>query len=329
VTGVQTCALPIYDVFDSWVIATTRYYFKEMLGLDYLRARKFFLGNPFRDSPGGLRRRVGLWLTNSVSVGALQLSESRTEKYVNAINSHGTELILSFPSALYEVAKFMEKRNLKVHRPRLIVTCGETLQGFIKEKAEEIFGAKVFDFYSSNETGVMAGECRLGTMHSFTFSAIVESSAEGGPNEGEGLTVTPLHNFTMPLIRYAIGDVASPAPATCACGSPLPTLGRIVGRTVDYFVKEDGGLVHALKVLLPLFRENESLEAFQVIQEDYGSVRILAVLPSLDRAWQDRVDDRMRLYMGQGCRVNWELVDHIPKTGLGKYFFVRSLVSRD
>ena len=50
--------------------------------------------------------------------------------------------------------------------------------------------------------------------------------------EGETgrVVLTDLHNFTMPLIRYEIGDYAEVGPP-CACGRGLPVLARILGRS--------------------------------------------------------------------------------------------------
>ena len=43
------------------------------------------------------------------------------------------------------------------------------------------------------------------------------------------VVVTPLHNFAMPLIRYAIGDLAEVG-GPCPCGRGLPVLTRVMGR---------------------------------------------------------------------------------------------------
>ncbi len=43
------------------------------------------------------------------------------------------------------------------------------------------------------------------------------------------VVVTDLHNYAMPLIRYDIGDYATPGPR-CACGRAHTTLSAIAGR---------------------------------------------------------------------------------------------------
>jgi phenylacetate-CoA ligase len=316
------------NVCDSWVIATVRYYFKEFLGLDYLGSRKFLLGTPFREPPKGLSGWATLRLSNAVYYATGRLSDAQMEGHVRALNSYRPDVVICYPSALYEVLKFIERRGLRVPKPKAVICSSEVLQDFIREKAEEVFGTKVHDFYGANEANAIAGECERGSMHVFTFNNLVETVEADGLGGAGKVVVTPLHNFTMPLLRYENDDVALPGGGRCSCGSPLPTMGRIVGRTLEYFVREDGGLVHAFRIM-PLFNTNRSIRAFQVIQEDYGRVRVLVVTEKGERGWQERAEEGIRTLMGPDCRVVWEFVDEVPRTPLGKHLYVKSLVHRD
>lgn len=316
------------SVHDSWTIATLRYYYTEMLGIDYLRARKFFLGNPFRYFPRGPKRALADWLTNGVHADGLRLSESTLEAHVGALNSYRPDLVISFPSVLYEVSRFIERRGKRVHRPRAIVSSGEALEGYMRKEIESAFGAKAYDLYGAVEAPAIAGECSSGRLHTFTFHNHVEILKDNGLVEEGEVVVTPLHNLTMPLIRYKLGDVVHPAPYSCSCGSPLPTLGRVSGRTLDYFVRGDGGLVNGL-YFVAILRSNTALEAFQVIQEDFGTIRIMVKTASVDEGWRKQVESQVRLAMGTDCRIIWEVVDDVPRTKYGKRSIVKSLVHRE
>src|SRR3546814_13116510 len=52
------------------------------------------------------------------------------------------------------------------------------------------------------------------------------------PGEVGRVVVTPLTNFAMPMIRYAVGGLAAVG-APCPCGRGLPVLTRILGRARD------------------------------------------------------------------------------------------------
>lgn len=198
----------------------------------------------------------------------------------------------------------------------------------MRERIESVFGVKVYDFYGAREAQAIAGECSHGLLHVFTFNNHVELlNLKSGGDEGE-VIITLLHSFSMPFIRYRIGDVAASGPSRCSCGCPLPTLKRITGRIVDYFVREDGGLVYGL-YFIRLLRVNRWVKSFQVIQEDYKRVRIIVAVERVDKSWIKYVEDQIRLTMGLDCKVIWEFVNEIPKTVSGKHLYVKSLLYRE
>ena len=59
------------------------------------------------------------------------------------------------------------------------------------------------------------------------------------------ITVTSLHNWAMPLIRYRTGDMAAWSSEPCPCGQSFPMVERIEGRRADYLVTPEGRLVPA------------------------------------------------------------------------------------
>src|SRR5262249_60986431 len=60
------------------------------------------------------------------------------------------------------------------------------------------------------------------------------------------LLLTDLFNWSQPVIRYRVGDVAGPAPVKCACGRALPLLGAIEGRAGDFITLPDGRVINGL-----------------------------------------------------------------------------------
>ena len=58
---------------------------------------------------------------------------------------------------------------------------------------------------------------------------------------GSKVFVTNLYNFVQPLIRYEVGDVVTMSAAPCRCGSPLPHIQSVAGRTKErLWLEEDG-----------------------------------------------------------------------------------------
>jgi phenylacetate-CoA ligase len=194
----------------------------------------------------------------------------------------------------------------------------------------------VYNFYGSREVSNLAGECKDGLIHSFSFWNYLEVlDKDNQPvHEGEegSVVVTNLYNYSMPLIRYEIGDMAILGPETCSCGQFLPTLKKVTGRITDHFILKNGTTVPAeffIHLLGVVYFEKGGLEKFQVIQEDYDTIRINVVTrKEISNHYKNEVNEKMRVVMGSGCNIIWDIVDDIPKTQSGKYRYTISRVVR-
>jgi len=146
------------------------------------------------------------------------------------------------------------------------------------------------------------------------------------PAEEGKIIITNLHNYSMPLIRYEIGDTAIGDPKQCQCKNILPTLKKITGRITDHFVLKDETLIYG-EYFTHLFYLKEWVKTFQVIQEDYEKIKILMVLEKkINTNDKKDIENKIRLVMGQNCQINWEFVKDIPKTPQGKHLYTKSLI---
>ena len=318
---------------DKWTEATLKYYYENIIGIDELRIRKIVLWGSERDifkGTMGYQAKITNWLSNQKLLNSFRMTQTDMEHYVKIINSYKPELIRGYVSSLYELCKFVERNKLSIHRPKIVVSGAEKLRKEAREKIESIFQTKVYDLYGSREVPAIAGECKSGLLHIFTFNNYLEvlDSMNRPVKEGEmgRIILTQLHNYSMPLIRYDIGDLGIPGPSRCTCGNPLPTLKEINGRVSDHFVKQDGTIIHG-EYFTHLFYLKDFVKAFQVRQEDYKRIRILVVLQrQLDSVSKYDIENKIKLVMGQDCTVIWEFVDTIPETKSGKYIYTKSLL---
>ena len=93
-----------------------------------------------------------------------------------------------------------------------------------------------------------------------------DTGAPAAPGELGRVVVTALHNLSMPLIRYDIGDLGELGPP-CDCGRGLPVLRRVVGRSRGLFTLPSGERRWPL-VGFARFREvAPAIRQFQIIQE--------------------------------------------------------------
>jgi phenylacetate-CoA ligase len=327
----------IQDIlFQKWTDATSKYYYVDLLGIEETFAKKILLWGARRDIYGKTieigKKIVNDALTNTVFLDTFSITETDMRRFVRIINSYKPEIIRGYATPLFELCQFIERKSLSVFSPKVVVSSAETLHEESRKKIESVFGTKVYDFYGSREVGAMAGECKKGLFHMFTFNNYLEvldhNNQEVKKGENGRVIVTTLHNFSMPLIRYEIGDMAVLGPEKCKCGNPLPTLKKITGRIIDYFRREDGKIIYGAHFVAP-FREKDWVKAFKVIQEDYNFIRILVVLKNGVAPENERrdIERKVRSLMGKDCKVKWEVVDAIPKTKTGKYLYLQSLLS--
>lgn len=325
-------------LYSKWRNATLRYYYEDMIGINGSYVKKVLLWGSERDTfegTIGLKAKLSNWLTNTVFLNSFRMTEREIGHYVKIINSYKPDLIRGYAGSLHEFCKFVERKRLPIHSPKVVVSAAETLHEEMREKIEGVFGTKVYNFYGTREVGPIAGECKYGLVHIFTFNNYVEiinnnSRLERENHEGK-IIVTNLHNYSMPFIRYEIGDMAVLGPKKCRCGSQLPTLKKITGRVIEHFIRKDGTVIPGefFIHLIGVVCNRGFIRKFQVVQEDYEKIRLLVVPEgAIDEHGKKEINGKLRVVMGNNCKIIWEIVDEIPKLKNGKYLYAKSLVHR-
>ncbi len=322
------------DTYDKWGGAAFHYWYKELLGIDEQGAKKVILWGSESDifqSGIGLRTKINRWFGNVVFLNSFRMTEEDMKQYVDIINSYRPHIIQGYADSLYDLCQYAEKNHFKIHTPTVIVSSAEMLTDKARTRMESLFGTKLYDFYGSRETSNLAGECGEGLMHIMALHNHIEVLGQNGQPVTEGeegnIVVTNLHNYSMPFIRYDIGDTAVLGPRRCQCGSILPTLKSVTGRTTDHFVKDDGTVVsgHAISLM---FSQRDWVGAFQIIQEDYKIIRLLVVPQGMvTESEKTKMEHKIRVLMGEDCQLLWDFVDEIPKTPQGKHLYIISLVA--
>ncbi len=285
----------------------------------------------------GLKEKLSDFIQNRITLNAFQFSSERMNDYLLRINQLGPYAIEGYAEILYEFSKYIEKNGRSVNSATSIISSAGTLYPHMREQVNRVFGASVFDRYGSREAGNMAGECEQHNgLHVFgetTYIEVVDENlnevAEG--EEGE-ILITNLVNYSMPLIRYRIGDRAVKGSTNCTCGRPYPLLKQIIGRSSSSFKTADGGIVSPefFIHLLGVMTNDGSIVKFQAVQETIDRVKVGLVLKqgSLITEWPhaDEAHRLIKKVMGKTCEVTFDVVDDIPKTATGKYLYTISRV---
>lgn len=278
---------------------------------------------------GNIRQRFGIY--RDYPLDCLQSIST----IIRELRDLKPNVIKGYPAIISHIAHFIPAEGKKDIRPRLLITGGESLVPFRRQLIEKSFGKRVYDIYGSHEFNVLAWECPVtGEYHICDDNVIVEILRNGHPAEigerGE-VVATGLHSYSMPFIRYRLGDVVTKGHEVCPCGHPFSTLKAIQGRMHDYFRMPDGSYMHPDEIVVPVM-ENESgwFDRYQLVQESENLI-VLKVkpfsTPHEEQLQHVRNLAEERLPAGVEFRIH--LVRTLSSEGSGKFRFCKSKVSSD
>jgi phenylacetate-CoA ligase len=179
------------------------------------------------------------------------------------------DFVFGRPTHLRRIAKSLAASGLAV-KPLALICTNEVLTDMCAKELQNSFNAKTLRLFGGSEAGPMGEDCKFGTgIHLNQDHYVIEVLKDGepvGPGEKGEVVLTHLHNPTMPLMRYPMGDfVELGEDGTCECGSNLPRLKSIQGRMSDRLIAHDGSRLAPLPVANHIESEF-GLRDFQLVQ---------------------------------------------------------------
>jgi phenylacetate-CoA ligase len=161
----------------------------------------------------------------------------------------------------------------------MIFTNSEIVEPDLRKLVKEVLNIPLVDTYSARELGYLALQCpEQEHYHVQSENVLIEIlNDQDKPceiDEPGRVIATGLHNFSSPLIRYFVGDYATPG-EPCSCGRGLPVIKRVLGRQRNVLKMPDG------RRIWPSFSSNGirlmdlfSGGQFQVIQKTLTEIHI-------------------------------------------------------
>jgi phenylacetate-CoA ligase len=240
------------------------------------------------------------------------------------------DYLIVLPTHLAELVRLARRQGVELPRLKGIETLGGMLAPETRRACRDVWGVTVTDTYSAQELGYMALQCPDHEhLHVTAESVLVEIVDDQGmpcpPGAGGRVVVTPLHNFAMPLIRYAIGDYAEVG-TPCACGRGLPVLTRVLGRVRNLVTLPTGARVGAMFVN-DVFKD-APVAQFQVVQRavDHLEMRVVPTRP-FTAGDEQRISADVVARLGHPFRITFSYLDEIPRGPGGKFEDFRSEIA--
>ena len=241
--------------------------------------------------------------------------------------------LLAYTQAAVLFAKYLRQNKISDIQFNSIITTAEVLLPGQREFLEETFGGQVFNRYGCREVSVIASECdRHRGMHvsAETFVVEIVPHPTVAPPAGR-VVLTDLLNFSMPLIRYEIGDVAAwLEEQQCPCGRNLPLLSEVQGRTTDFLILQDGRHISGPALTL-VVADMPEVRQVQFVQKALNHI-VIRVVPGNNYSSKTKEELRRRLgvYVSSDTILDIEETPTIASEISGKYrFAINEMGSKD
>jgi len=270
----------------------------------------------------GAKQSVINFIYNRKFQNFFLVDDNKLKRFVDEINRRKPASMWAYVESIDLLAKFIRRNGLAVHSPRFIVSTAGTLHSGIRDTVQEVFRCPVYNQYGSREFGAIAFETQdqdgLRGLPYLNYPEIVDGR----------IVVTSLTNYSMPLLRYEIGDTADPwpGPQNIEFGCRRKIFKAITGRVHSHFKTMNGELVHGLFFTHQFYFLNWVTQ-FQVVQESFNHIICHLVLADEPvKPDMERIRERIRGAMGQGCNVEFQFTDHITSSSSGKHLYTISKV---
>ena len=253
----------------------------------------------------------------SLNASSVRLSRESAARYWREINRFRPSFFHGYPFSLIMLAQLAGEGGFSYHRPKTIISIGESLPISLRRRLADIYGgAGIFDFYSMAENAVLIAECPHGTLHVNNDYASHEFLDEGGKpvESGTGeLVGTSYYNYAMPLIRYRTRDYARLPTRSiiCPCGRSFRAVMFIEGRKEDYIQTPEGRFINLFEEPMNAGR---GIAASQYVQDalDHMYVNILPA-PDFDCSSLGAVERELRARVGERIEIEFKVVDHLER----------------
>jgi phenylacetate-CoA ligase len=268
------------------------------------------------------------------------------EQQIKILTSIKPTILGGRPSMFWELALVLKEQGIRPSRPALIRTGAEMLFDHVRFLLQDVFNCKVVDYYNCEEAGNLAWECpeNQNLMHPNTANVwieIVDQQDKPVSTGGEGrIVITNLYNYTMPFIRYPLGDRGVFLDiGKCSCGYNGPIMRLTEGRDENFIVLPDGKEItprHIFDIVNTSFPYDkpgwnliDCIRIFQIIQEADDLILIKVIPgPAYTESFWPNVQNNLRK-LHPAIRLQIELVDDLsPAPGKKFHQVLGKLSSR-
>jgi phenylacetate-CoA ligase len=277
--------------------------FRALLSLGFRPSDRLAILGPEGAGPRGWHERLGFFRPLIIPASLPNAERLRL------LSDFRPAILWAYPTTLHEVAEEAGWRLSAFIRPRTLITSAQFFRPAFRNRVLADLGAEHFVMYAANEVGRIGVECSLHHGLHIEADALIVEIQQGQ------VVVTSLENFTMPVIRYRLGDLSAWEEGPCRCGCGFPRIQTPHGRDIEMLRMPSGRHV-SVAALDYALRGADWIDQYQYIQHAAGRLEVLlATRRTLDNATTAGLRRKLADCLPEPIDVTVRLVEEIPRDG--------------
>jgi phenylacetate-CoA ligase len=273
------------------------------------------------------RIKVDRFLKRERYENCLARGDGDLARVVEVIRRYRPEVIVGYSLGVADLARYVVEKGVRDWDDIPVLCAAEKVFPRDRELLEKAFGRCIFETYGSREVMLMASECESHDgLHIQMENILLEVAVREGsswraarPGEVGEVLVTDLHNYGMPFLRYANGDLAIGGQGErCSCGRGLARIFGIDGRVSETLRDAAGGRVAGMSFAVWMAHLGQAVKQFQAVQHRDGALTFRYVPgPGFDDSTRQYLRTQLEASL-KGYPVRLEPVGEIPVSASGK-----------
>jgi phenylacetate-CoA ligase len=228
----------------------------------------------------GLIRRLKDKFFRIVYINSFSLSEEEIVEVLKTAQKKKMKFLCGYSSSLNLFANVSRKYNLSDFYFKGVISLGEKMVDEYRMNIREVFRCPVYETYGSGEGLLIASQNDLESLYINMPHVFLELLDEDGNEVPDGqpgyVVVTSLIHYSMPLIRYKIGDLAVRLPGDeypKGRAYNMPLLKKVIGRSTDV-LKTPSGNYLSVHSFTGLFAKHPQIRQFKVVRRTFDKLEV-------------------------------------------------------
>jgi phenylacetate-CoA ligase len=282
----------------------------------------------------GIIKRVKDILFNTYYFEAFSTDAKSAKKAFEWAKKRKRVFLGGYASSLFVLSKFAKNESCKVDFNGA-VSWGDKLFKHYKKQIKDSFNIDIRETYGSSEGFLISAQKDLEYMYIMSPHVYVEIVNDDGEEVADGelghVIVTSLDAYTMPLIRYRIGDLAIKLPREKypdVREFSYPLMERIIGRDTD-LVKTVSGKYMVVHSFTGIFEYYDEIEQYCVVQKELKGIEILYIASvKFNEKILKKIEKQIFSYLNEDdFYILFKQVSHIKPTKSGKPQIIKSMLT--